>query len=85
MIKASFFAANSTPLDKDLADKEPGESLTFESKSAKNFLSVAKGFAEKHGLRLIDQGRKEYSARFKHVESFGIEGSIQRMFIWSGA
>lgn len=85
MIKASFFSANPAPLDKDQGDKDPGELLTFDSKSAKSFVSVAKGCAEKHGLRLMDQGRREYSSRFPHIESFGVEGSIQRMFVWSAA
>lgn len=85
MIKASFFAANTAPVAEDGAEKAPGHSLTFEVEPAKSFLSVAKAFAEKHGLLLTDKGRQEASPRFKRVESFGVHGSGQRMFVWAGA
>lgn len=85
MIKASFFAANTAPVTEDGSEKAPGQSLTFEGGSAKSFLGVATAFAEKHGLLLTDKGRTEYSPRFPHVESFGVQGSGQRMFVWAGA
>lgn len=82
MIKASFFA--SSPAAASTEDTAPtAQSLTFEDNS-KSFLGVAKAFAEKHGLALADKGRREFSARFKYVISFGITGSTQRMFVWSG-
>lgn len=85
MIKASFFAANTAPVAEDGAEKAPGHSLTFEGEPAKSFLGVAKAFAEKHGLLLTDKGRPESSPRFKRVESFGVQDSGQRMFVWAGA
>lgn len=85
MIKASFFAANTAPVAEDGTEKAAGQSLTFEGATAKSFLGVAKAFAEKHGLLLTDKGRPEYSSRFKRVESYGVQGSGQRMFVWAGA
>lgn len=85
MIKAAYFVANLVPVSKNAPEKTPGESLTFEAYQGQSFFSVAKAFAEKHGLLLSDQGRPEYSPRFKHVESFGVQGSTLRMFVWAGA
>lgn len=85
MIKASFFAANPAPAAEEGAEKAPGQSLTFEGEPAKSFFGIAKAFAEKNGLQLTDKGRPEYSPRFKRIESFGVQGSAQRMFIWAGA
>jgi len=82
-MKAAFFAANQQPV-KEVSDKLPGSSLTMEKQGAKaTFISVAKAFAEQNGLSLTDEGRLEYSSRFPNIQSFGIKGHVQRLFVWA--
>ncbi len=83
MFHASFFAASPAPSDSDVL--VPGQSITMTiaTKAAKSSADAAHAFAEGHGLALSDLGRRETSSRFKRIESFGIEGHTQRLFVWA--
>lgn len=80
---ASFFAATQAVAIGE--DKTPGKTVQVADPAAKSFLTLAKKCAAKAGVTLSDQGHLEYSARFKKVLSFGVEGFDQRMFVWSGS
>lgn len=82
MYKASFFAANLQTSDEN-EDKAPGQSLTFEAQPAKSFKGVAVSFAKKFGFELTDDGKPVDSSRFSAIQSFGVEGHTQRIFVWS--
>ena len=73
---ASFFAA--------AADSDStSENLTLNALPSTSFMDAAKAFAEQFGFTLTDEGRRETSSRFTLVQSFGIEGHVQRLFVWS--
>lgn len=77
MKEANFFHVTLTG-----DESEPCRECASLSTVAPSFLDAAAAIAKQAGLQLTDDGRKEVSARFAQVMSFGVAGATQRIFVW---